>query len=164
MLAHCLTAHQRLSMRAEFAGLFREHCRDLPEPHTWDLSDLPIEALPPEFRAQALSLKDRLSTNNVSKMVADLVRKTAHFGIRDWSKEPYGAGCHAWKPGTKSWEVRERMKAFGLFGHPTRSNIHICGEAFSGYQGFIEGALQTASDVVSEIKRASSTSPRKFNG
>jgi monoamine oxidase len=37
----------------------------------------------------------------------------------------------------------------GRAGH---NNLHICGEAYSGYQGFIEGALQSAEDVINVIR------------
>ncbi len=72
------------------------------------------------------------------------------FGIRHWGTEPYGAACHIWKPGIKSWAVEEKVSVFSLErnGH---ANIHICGEAFSNYQGFIEGALRTAHKVMGKI-------------
>jgi Flavin containing amine oxidoreductase len=88
-------------------------------------------------------------------------RGVTAFAIRDWSTEPFGAGCHAWRPGARSWEARKRLNAFGLIGRDGRSpradstilgenerNIHICGEAYSDYQGFIEGALRSATDVL----------------
>lgn len=30
-------------------------------------------------------------------------------------------------------------------------NVHICGEAYSDYQGFIEGALRSAEDVLESL-------------
>jgi hypothetical protein len=74
------------------------------------------------------------------------------YAIRDWSLPPFGAGCHAWKPGAKSWEVRERLVGFGL-GRQGVENLHVCGEAYSDYQGFIEGALRSAADVCNHILR-----------
>lgn len=74
------------------------------------------------------------------------------YAIHDWSCEPFGAGCHAWKPGVRSFEVRQKLPAFALESSNQRvKNVHICGEAYSDYQGFIEGALQTALDVVVSI-------------
>jgi monoamine oxidase len=69
------------------------------------------------------------------------------YGIRDWSRDPYGAACHAWRPGRKSWEVIGRLKAFPLAKRRLR-NVHVCGEAYSDYQGFIEGALRSAASVL----------------
>jgi hypothetical protein len=67
-------------------------------------------------------------------------------GIRDWGKDPYGAAVHVWRPRAKSWEVAELFTAFSLAGE-TR-NLHICGDAYSDYQGFIEGALRSAERVL----------------
>jgi len=42
----------------------------------------------------------------------------------------------------RSWKVMDSFKAFD-FGSGAK-NVHIVGEAFSDYQGFIEGALNSA--------------------
>jgi hypothetical protein len=68
-------------------------------------------------------------------------------GIRDWGKEPYGAAVHVWKPRAKPLEVAEVFRAFPLAGS-RRSNVHICGDAYSDYQGFIEGALRSTVRVL----------------
>ncbi|MAT73460.1 MAG: hypothetical protein CMJ58_28595 [Planctomycetaceae bacterium] len=47
----------------------------------------------------------------------------------------------------KSWEVRKAFHAFSLSEEGPK-NVHICGEAYSDYQGFIEGALSSADDVL----------------
>jgi glycine/D-amino acid oxidase-like deaminating enzyme len=75
----------------------------------------------------------------------------SHYAIRDWSRPPFGAGCHAWAPGARSWEVRKRLAAFGFKGQEERKNLHVCGEAYSDYQGFIEGALRSARDAMESI-------------
>ncbi|HEV8689534.1 MAG TPA: FAD-dependent oxidoreductase, partial [Ideonella sp.] len=64
------------------------------------------------------------------------------YGIRDWARAPYGAANHGWQPGVRSWKVMESFRAFD-FGSGAR-NVHIVGEAYSDYQGFIEGALNSA--------------------
>ena len=87
-----------------------------------------------------------------NKLHADLRAAVSVDAIRDWSKDSYiGAACHAWRHGVKSWEVRERLQAFGLHDAPEVKNVHICGEAYSDYQGFIEGALRSAEAVVKAI-------------
>jgi len=73
------------------------------------------------------------------------------YGIRDWSREPFGAGAHAWRPGRKSWEVMDRLEQFSLAPAGGIPNMHICGEAYSDYQGFIEGALRSADNVLSKL-------------
>ncbi|MBW2099852.1 MAG: FAD-dependent oxidoreductase [Deltaproteobacteria bacterium] len=74
------------------------------------------------------------------------------FGIHDWSREPFEAGCHIWKPGVKIEEAIDTLTRFALSGVSfADKNIHICGEAYSDYQGFIEGGLRTARTVVEYI-------------
>jgi hypothetical protein len=73
------------------------------------------------------------------------------YAIRDWSREPFGAAAHAWRPRAKSWEVRANLKAFGLLGRENVQNIHICGEAYSDYQGYIEGSLRSAVDALATL-------------
>ena len=65
------------------------------------------------------------------------------YGIRDWTRDPYGAAGHLWRPGVKPWEVSAKLEAFSLTG-PAPGNMHLCGEAFSDYQGFMEGTLRSA--------------------
>ncbi|MFP2927735.1 flavin monoamine oxidase family protein [Pyxidicoccus sp. 3LG] len=62
----------------------------------------------------------------------------------DWSADPYGAGWHAWKAGFKFWEIMPYMR-----GIPDEK-VHICGEAYSIGQGWVEGALQTAELMLKE--------------
>ena len=62
----------------------------------------------------------------------------------DWGEDPYGAGWHAWKAGEKFWEIMPYMR--GIPGE----NVHICGEAYSIGQGWVEGALQTAELMLKE--------------
>jgi monoamine oxidase len=74
-------------------------------------------------------------------------REIIAYGIRDWGREPYGAACHLWKPGVQSWKVMDTLRAFPLI-EGAAPNIHICGEAFSDYQGFMEGAVRKAHQVM----------------
>jgi monoamine oxidase len=73
------------------------------------------------------------------------------YAIRDWSCDPFGAAAHAWRPRAKSWEVRARLQAFGLIGRETIRNLHVCGEAYSDYQGYIEGSLRSAVDALATL-------------
>lgn len=54
----------------------------------------------------------------------------------NWSHDPYGGGYHAWKA---NYDVGKVMRAMRkpLPGH----DVHICGEAYSDQQAWIEGAL-----------------------
>jgi glycine/D-amino acid oxidase-like deaminating enzyme/monoamine oxidase len=67
---------------------------------------------------------------------------------KDWSKDPYGGGYHAWKNGYKVWEVmpyiRQPMK---------EERIFIMGEAYSDQQGWVEGAFCAAEHILREKYR-----------
>jgi hypothetical protein len=71
------------------------------------------------------------------------------YGLRDWARAPYGAANHGWQPGVRSWKVMDAFKAFD-FGSGAK-NVHIVGEAYSDYQGFIEGALNSAELALATI-------------
>ncbi|PWF45446.1 flavin monoamine oxidase family protein [Massilia glaciei] len=73
------------------------------------------------------------------------------YGIRDWARAPYGAANHGWQPGVRSWKVMEAFRAFD-FGSGAK-NVHIVGEAYSDYQGFVEGALNSAELALATIAR-----------
>lgn len=70
------------------------------------------------------------------------------WGIHDWEHEPYGGAFHVWRPGVASWTVMDRLKAFG-----EGKRLHIVGEAYSDYQGFIEGCLNSAELALETIPR-----------
>lgn len=77
-------------------------------------------------------------------------------GIRDWGKKPFGAAAHGWRPGVRSWEHIDFLKAFSLDEENAQAkNVHICGEAFSDYQGFVEGSLRSTYEVLSVIEEQS---------
>ncbi|SEP39413.1 FAD-dependent oxidoreductase [Nitrosovibrio sp. Nv6] len=75
-------------------------------------------------------------------------------GMRDWGKKPFGAAAHGWLPGVMSWKHIEFLEAFSLTQDVDGiKNIHVCGEAFSDYQGFIEGSLRSARRVLRIIEK-----------
>jgi monoamine oxidase len=63
--------------------------------------------------------------------------------FRNWSQDPFGGGWHFWKIGTDSKRVMRRMQR-PLPDAP----LHVCGEAWSTQQGWVEGALETADAVL----------------
>lgn len=70
-------------------------------------------------------------------------------GMRDWGKEPYDGAVHVWRPRRRSWEVMSRLVVFGL--EDGARNVHVIGDAYSDYQGFIEGALRSTARLVSYV-------------
>jgi len=58
--------------------------------------------------------------------------------FRDWQEDPFGGGVHFWKTHSRSWDVIPAIV------QPKRAvPVHICGEAYSHQQGWVEGALET---------------------
>jgi monoamine oxidase len=63
--------------------------------------------------------------------------------IRDWMAAPFGGAFHLWAAGSKPEEAAK------LALQPVADTpIHICGEAWSFRQAWIEGALETAESVL----------------
>ncbi|MHB9836529.1 flavin monoamine oxidase family protein [Paraburkholderia terrae] len=71
------------------------------------------------------------------------------YGIRDWGRDPYGAANHAWRPERMFWVVMRRLADIG--DKESDYGIHICGEAYSDYHGFMEGSLRSATYAVHRI-------------
>ena len=103
-----------------------------------------------ELARQVAQLLPR-ENNDHEAHVERVQESIVSFAIRDWSEPPFGAACHAWAPGVKVPDALDALKAFSLKEPPGTKNVHICGEAYSDYQGFIEGALRTAAAVLKTI-------------
>jgi monoamine oxidase len=64
----------------------------------------------------------------------------AWLGFADWSQDPFGGGWHEWRPGVDVLAAIPRMRQ--PFGDDIP--VYVCGEAYSFFQGWIEGALMSA--------------------
>jgi monoamine oxidase len=64
---------------------------------------------------------------------------------RDWTDDPFGAGYHAWQPGISVRQVMQYMRR----PDPNEA-VHVCGEAYSDQQGWVEGALCVAERMLQE--------------
>jgi lysine 2-monooxygenase len=65
---------------------------------------------------------------------------------KDWGADPYyGAGYHAWATHTQPYFQSQTMLQPVL-----GTNIFICGEAYSLDQGWVEGALRTTENVLTQ--------------
>jgi monoamine oxidase len=61
----------------------------------------------------------------------------------DWSVDPYGGGANYWNVHARSPEVIPRMT------QPVPPlPVYVCGEAYSNWNAFVEGALETAELVL----------------
>ncbi|WP_426754929.1 flavin monoamine oxidase family protein [Myxococcus sp. Y35] len=63
--------------------------------------------------------------------------------FRNWTDDPYGGGYHAWRAGVSVRDVMPFMRR----PDPAES-IHICGEAYSDQQGWVEGAFCEAEKML----------------
>jgi hypothetical protein len=88
----------------------------------------------------------------------DITRESiVWYGIRDWGREPFQGANHAWRPERRYWTVMSRLADIPLQGTKDAKGIknagaiHICGEAYSDYHGFIEGSLRSATYVLHRI-------------
>lgn len=65
---------------------------------------------------------------------------------RDWGDDPFGGAVNFWNIGVKSWEILEQIP------QPVADRpLFICGEAYSNWQGWVEGSLQTADIVLDKF-------------
>lgn len=108
-----------------------------------------------EGRPHALTLTteatDELADLPLDEIARRIEESIVTYALRDWSRPPYGAANHSWRPGVRSLDVRATLRAFGWPNRPR--NLHVCGEAYSDYTGFIEGSLRTADDAMDAIRR-----------
>ena len=62
---------------------------------------------------------------------------------RDWGDDPFGGGANFWPQHVESYDVGHRII------HPVpHVPAYICGEAYSHAQGWVEGALATAEEML----------------
>ena len=61
----------------------------------------------------------------------------------DWSGDPYGGAFNTWNVGVRPDQVAAQM-----LQPDTSQWLYVCGEAYSFDQGWVEGALDTAEQVV----------------
>ncbi|MBV8592236.1 MAG: FAD-dependent oxidoreductase, partial [Acetobacteraceae bacterium] len=73
--------------------------------------------------------------------------KPCSYAYQDWGKDPYGGGVNFGQLHADSDRASKRM-----INPITDLNIYVCGEAYSrDYQGWVEGALETAEKVVERV-------------
>ena len=63
----------------------------------------------------------------------------------DWSEPPYWAGWHGWVAGIESWKIAARLR-----DSADDPGLHVCGEAYSAWQGWVEGALTSAEMMLTD--------------
>jgi hypothetical protein len=130
---------------ADFKGIRRHQ----PNAQVWKWED---QSDVPEWQSRKFAKNDRLLRTFLSYAREEGAESTTAdrllvAGMHDWGLMPYEGACHAWRPGSYPDAVMKHFEAFSLGGGPEK-RLHICGEAYSDYQGFIEGALRSAVTVL----------------
>lgn len=86
--------------------------------------------------------------NNLESNIMNYIRKMfPEKNIPDavWIQKLHWAnGVHTWRPLVNSELIYNRIQ------NPI-TNIYICGETFSNYQGWIEGSLKTSNEVIQKV-------------
>jgi predicted NAD/FAD-dependent oxidoreductase len=81
------------------------------------------------------------------RVIQKMIQKELHklgFNV----KEPTYFKCHYWPIGTHSWPININSEEISNKMINPLPNIYICGDGFSHKQGWMEGALETAKQVV----------------
>ena len=119
------------------SAVIRSHLQDCPDIHRY-MIDAVFRDLFGEDESWVEALL-RTETELASKdaLVDEYLPSVLAYGIQDWSKLPFGGAAHAWRPGVDPVQARTRLLAFGLEDQEEVTNVHVCGEAYSDFQGFI---------------------------
>jgi monoamine oxidase len=99
------------------------------EPEAWAAPDRMVE----EAMAQVRELHD-----------IDIPDPYAAY-YRNWGRDPYGGGFNHWKPGVQIRDAMSRMRR-----PAPEQNVYVVGSAYSGRQGWVEGALCTAEKALQQ--------------
>ncbi|MBV8371135.1 MAG: FAD-dependent oxidoreductase [Candidatus Eremiobacteraeota bacterium] len=79
----------------------------------------------------------------VHGLAPDAVPKPYAAAFYDWGTDPFGGGYNLWKIHARSADVaREIVQPDAALP------LYVCGEAYSHAQGWVEGALETAEDML----------------
>lgn len=118
---------------------------DVPTLHYWRAF---LDYSQNEYQPQR---KNERLKDHMNHYLRNMFKEHRHFniidyGILDWSSQPYSTGVHMWRPGFNSAEVSKSMSSFGK-----RNQLHIAGETYSTYQGFIEGCIRSADAVLGSL-------------
>lgn len=140
------------------SSLFLAGYTDMDPVRFWEPLDgeEPFEPTPTD-RLSAVELKSVASPAAPKAMVAEAMQQVRELHgrkdipqpfvcwYRDWADDPFGGGYHAWQPGISVADVMSYMRR-----PDPQESVHICGEAYSDQQGWVEGALCVAERMLQE--------------
>lgn len=127
--------------RAKRGRNWEEGLADITDPDWFVGAELGEEWVDPEW---GRNRAPRLMVEEVERQLAIMhgvrhVPDAQQAAFKDWGDDPHGGGWNSWNIGVRSTQVRDKI----LKPLPD-ANVHVCGEAYSDAQGWVEGALQTA--------------------
>jgi monoamine oxidase len=130
--------------RAASAGSGRLHQYDL-ETRQALIDDKGFFYAPPEMVRHAQEQLSLIHFNRPLPDVQPLPQDPKWFfaAYKDWSVDPFGGGWNFWAPSVEVQAMMERMRR-PIDGE----DIFVIGDAYSGAQGWVEGALTTAEKVL----------------
>ncbi len=101
----------------------------------------------PHWAAQAPSSDQVAELQRQLALVHDMAIPDPYSAAwMDWSGDPYGGAFNTWNVGVRPDEVAAQI----LQPDPSQG-LYVCGEAYSFDQGWVEGALDTAEQVVTQL-------------
>ncbi|UVJ45922.1 FAD-dependent oxidoreductase [Pseudomonas sp. LS1212] len=108
---------------------------------------LAAEKLPASIQNQASAVMVAEAMNQVRELHGTNMNIPDPFvaWYQDWTADPFGGGYHAWKAGYSVKDVMPYMRR----PFPDQS-IHVCGEAYSDQQGWVEGAFCVAERMLQD--------------
>jgi len=119
---------------------------DVPSLNYWRDFHTSYGAMPEWDGGENMQLKNHL-VHYLRKIFPEArTSSLLYYTIMDWSHAPYMSGVHLWRPKVQSSEVITKLSAFGK-----NNNVHVGGEAFSSYQGFIEGGLRSMDLIMQRL-------------
>ena len=130
-----------------WAGL-RERTESPPYAVAGDAAAALVEQGDPEWKAHKAP---ELMVREVHRQLLEMhdVQHRSDIGVpydaayRDWSEDPYGGGANFWQLHVESEQVAQEI----LQPKPPL-RVFVCGEAYSHEQGWVEGALRTADEML----------------
>ena len=74
--------------------------------------------------------------------ITDVPQPHASIG-QAWYKKPYYAAWYYWAPGEKHADIQEQ-----IMRPVSNRDVYIIGEAFATHHGWMQGALETAEEMI----------------
>jgi|LakMenE27Jul10ns_1017307.scaffolds.fasta_scaffold00135_8 hypothetical protein len=103
-----------------------------------------VQNLVPQMQCRVTDGLIKVATKQLAEVHAQQSVPLPYSAVyHDWSADPYGGGWHEWKANYRLDKIMWRM-----LKPVEQEDVFICGEAYSIGQGWVEGALTTAEQMI----------------